>query len=430
VPPTLIFRGIIGHVSGGRVHRWEHKLRHQPFFEEIASHEETDAEWKSATAGLVVLRLLDAWIESGTQVVPDDEWALRSVRAAVDAIDSRNNLRSILNSVLDVLHENAAADMRLVGPRLMAYGQLLEYESQWSMASDVYETIISHTHPHEDADTATQAHLRRGFCLRHIGDMAASVAAYHAAEQIAEAVNDMEGVLRARIGEAKTALAHGNLPRAESILDEAIQRASAHNLTDVRSMALHDRATVAGERGDYELSIRLAYEALELTQATRERDRILGDIAVSFHRLGIRSAARDAWLILAATAQEQYQRWQSSLNLMEVSAEEGDSVMFESYRRSVPVSKLPPALATNYWLQGGVALERLGRLEDAREYLECAIAVAEEFEFHHVVFQAEASLRELGRREKAMQSRAASVLPLDLQDVADRITAERDRLRV
>lgn len=407
----------------------EHKLRHLPFFEEISRHEEHEPAWKAATAGLVVLRFVDAWIEDGAHVVQEDEWALRSVRATIDEVEARSNLGGILRGIVDLMAESTV-DVRLLAPRLMAYGQLLEYESQWAMAGDVYATIIAHTHPSDEADIATRAHSRRGFCLRHVGDVDASVAAYHSAEHIAEAAGDMEGVLRARVGEASTALMFGNLPRAESILDDTIGCAAQHNLSDVHSIALHERAVVAGERGDYELSIRLAYEALELTQSSRARDRILGDIAVSFHRLGVRSAARDAWLILATTAQEQYQRWQSSLNLMEISAEEGDEIMFEYYRRAVDEMRLPPKLAANYWLQGGIGLEHLGRFSEARSYLERALLVAEEFDLHQIAFQVESTLEALGTRTRQAPSREIAAFAPEVQRVAYQITTERERLSV
>ena len=61
--------------------------------------------------------------------------------------------------------------------------------------------------------------------------------------------------LRARIGEAKVAIARGNMPSAEQILDETIHRATGETFADVRSRALHDRATVAGLRGQYDQAI-------------------------------------------------------------------------------------------------------------------------------------------------------------------------------
>jgi tetratricopeptide (TPR) repeat protein len=412
------------------VFRSEQKLRHLPFFEEIARHEESEPEWKASTAGLLLLRFVDAWIEEGAHVVDDDGWALRSLHGAVDAIDERNNLRTILNAAIEILADTRVTDMRLLAPRLMAYGQFLEYEANWSLAADVYETLISHAHPTQESDVATQAHLRRGFCLRNTGDLGASVSAYQAAEQLAEAAKDMEGVLRARLGEAKTAIALGNFPKAESILDRMIGIAGEHNFTDLRARALHDRATVAGERGDYQLSIKLAYEALEIAQSPRDRDRILGDIAVLFYRLGVRSAARDAYLILAATAQEQYSRWLATLNLMEVAADDGDEVLFERYRRSVDVSRLPPNLAIQYWLDGGKGLERLGHLPEARVFLERAIAFAEEHSLNQYVFRAEEALRELGRHPVRITHAEPTLQDSEIENIARHISAERAKAGV
>ena len=53
--------------------------------------------------------------------------------------------------------------------------------------------------------------------------------------------------------------------------------------------------------------MRFAYDAMRESTSERERDRILGDLAGSFYMLGLKSAARDAFSIIAATAQEQYQ---------------------------------------------------------------------------------------------------------------------------
>jgi tetratricopeptide (TPR) repeat protein len=406
----------------------DQKLRHLPFFHEIAGHDENEAEWRAATAGLLIVRLVDAWMEEGAHVVRD-EWAIRSIQSAVDALEERNNLRGILSGILEVMVEARVPDVLLLAPRLMAYGQFLEYESDWGLASDVYETIIAHTHPNQESDVATHAHLRRGFCLRHLGDVSAAVAAYQQAEHIAEAANDMEGVLRARIGEAKTALAHGNYPRAEVILDEAISRAAALNLVDVQSRALHDRSTVAGERGDYELAIKMAYEALEISQSPRERDRILGDIAASFHHLGVRSAARDAYLILAATAQEQYGRWVAALNLMELAADEADEVMFEQYRRTITVSELPSNLLVHYWLNSAKGLESFGRADEARLVLERAIALAQEHALNQLLFEAERTLKGLGQPSRASVAEP-EMENLELEQIARRISAERRRVSV
>jgi tetratricopeptide (TPR) repeat protein len=408
----------------------EHRLRHLPFFEEVASRAEGTPEWRAAMAGVVVLRLVDAWIEDGPRVVAADDWGMRSVRNAIDEIDSNEQLRSILQGVVDLLESSTVVDLGTLAPRLMAYGQLLEYDAHWSLAADVYASIIAHTHPVQEADIATQAHLRRGFCLREMGDLPASLLAYKTAGDIARTSNDMVGILRARIGEAKGAVARGNIPRAQEILDETISRAAEHRLDAVRSMALHDRSSVAFYAAEYELAIKFAYEALSTAESPRDRDRILGDIAGAFYMLGVHSAARDAYLVLASTAQEQYQRWSATLNLMEIAAVDGDELLFEQYRRSVETNSLPPVLRANYWLQGASGYETLGKLGEARSFFENAISVAVEFSLHQFAFQAEAALRELGSRARRVA--AANAKPVDsaVESIAAELRARREEVGV
>ncbi len=75
-------------------------LRHLAFFEEVAAHEEHQAEWRAATAGLVALRLVDAWIEEGPEVAAPDSWNVRAVMKAVDAMDDGSTIPSILRSIV------------------------------------------------------------------------------------------------------------------------------------------------------------------------------------------------------------------------------------------------------------------------------------------------------------------------------------------
>src|SRR5215831_9502710 len=165
-------------------------LRHLAYFDELSRRDETDDAWKEISAGLVVLRLVDRWLEEGASVV-----------AAMAATSTPN--------------------FRTVAPRLMAYARALDFDARWTLAVDVYHTVIAFSEPLENADTVIAAHLRLGYCLRQIGEVDQSAAAYAMAGRIAEQTGDMVGVLRARIGDAKIAILRGNLPRAELILDEA-----------------------------------------------------------------------------------------------------------------------------------------------------------------------------------------------------------------
>lgn len=369
-------------------------LRHLPFFEELAAQEEGSPAWKAASAGLVVLRLVDERIETGLELIAADDASFAAAQREVLDIEQPANIQSALQSILDTLGRSSVVDVSSLMARLMTYGHLLEYDAHWALASDVYRTIIAHADPVAEADVAAQSHIRLGYCLRQLGNLAASVDTYRTAGEIAARANDMVGVLRARIGEAKAAIAHGNMPDARAILDDTVARAAEHKLTEVHSMALHDRAMVAYFSGDYELAVSLAYEAMERTQSARERDRLLGDIASALYELGVRSGARDAFMILAATGQEQYARWFATLNLMEIAAEDGQQLVFENYRRSINPHQLPPALRIQYLTTSAAGFDRFSRAEQATELLQRALALAEESEFHQLAFEIEATLKE------------------------------------
>jgi len=379
-------------------------LKHLAFFEELASLDESDNGWRSVSAGLVVLRLIDAWVEDGPDVVLADAWGIRAVRAAIEETAVGSPVRAILGGVVDALERSAASDMHAVAPRLIAYARALEFENRWNLAADVYRAVIAHAHPIEDSDFAIDAHVQLGVCLRQVGDLESAEAAYRTAGQIAGATGDFVGVVRARVGEGKVALARGNLPRAERLLDDAIVDATGPAMRGVRVMARHDRAHVAALRGDYEFTIKLAYQALEEAELPLERDRLLADIGAAFNDLGVYSAACDAFLVLTVTAQEPFVRWAATLNLLEIAQKSGAEPLFERYRRELAPVALPPRLATDYHLYVGQGLVKFGQPSAGIAAFERALEIAAEHGFNQAAFQIEGVLADARRSERKRQA--------------------------
>ena len=410
-------------VAEERVFDSDRKLRHLSFFEFVASRAEDDPQWRAGTAGLVVLRLVDAWIDEGRAALADDNWAIPNVRAAIDAMDRGTPIRSLLGRVVDAVEDPGAEFGRALTP-LMAYAQALEFEAHWSLAADVYETALAHADPTAEADSCISAHLGLARCYMHSGQLTAASEAFDSSSAVAAAAGDLVGTLRARIGHAKVSMARGNFPEAERILDETIQTAQGEALRDVRSRALHDRSNVAFNRNNYELAIQLAYQALEQSQSPRERDRILGDIAVSFLELGVYSAARDAYMVLSATAQEQYVRWAATLNLLEIAAQTGAQTLVEVYRRQLTSQSLPPQMSTWLQLNSGLAYQRFGQLERARGFLQQAVTLAEEYGYNKYLFDAEEALRRL--ETPPPPARSPTHIALETEEVAAAIQNMRE----
>jgi tetratricopeptide (TPR) repeat protein len=400
-------------------------MRHLPFFTELASLDGDDPSWRSVTAGLVVLRLVDSWIEEGAAAVSADSWGVRSVRAAIEDMPRGLPARTLLTVVVDALISTRGGDLHAVAPRLMAYARSLDLDAQWALAADVYETVIAHAHPVEDADVAVTALLRRAHCLRELGELTEAMAAYTVAGQVARVSGNLIGDLRARIGEAKILAARGNLPEADRILETTAARATDLELHEVRSAATHDRSLVAHLRGQYDAAVRFAYDAMRDSASPHERDRILNDLANAFHSLGDKSAARDAFLILASTCREQYLRWTATINLMELAAEDGMSLVFERYRQQLASAKLPPMLQTQFELHAGRGYQIFGEYDLAESWLSRTIATARAHSFNQLAFAAEDALSN-NSQPAAPKIVAPSEIADDVRLIASELRQMRD----
>ena len=371
-------------------------LPHYAFFEALAEcTDENSAEWRATSAGLVTLRLFDDWVRDGANAVTSDSWTLRAVRDAIAAIDPGNTARALLTSLVDSMQLARHARVAVVAPRLLAYARALQFEARWALAADVYQTVLVSADPVSDADVVIVANMQLGACQRVLGKWNDAREAYETAAEVATLTGDVMNVLKARIAEGNVAMARGNLPAAERILDTAIEGAEENGLHELRALAIQDRGVVARHRGDLETAARFAYEALSALQNQVARDRALADLAAIFFDMGILSAARDANLVLAATAQEQYTRWVATINLLEIAAVDQREPVFEQYRRELAEASLPVTLAAYYFYYVGEGYRRFERMEQARVALGRAIEVASRHSINEVLIKAEKALADL-----------------------------------
>jgi len=174
----------------------------------------------------------------------------------------------------------------------------------------------------------------------------------------------------------------------------------------------------------------LAYRALEKTATEIDRDRILHDIATAFYYLGVRSAARDAYLVLAATAQEQYIRWLATVQLLGISADDRISPIFERYRRELGDSDLPPALAVDFQHQTGRGYRLFGDRQTATVWLQRALATAQRFQLNQESFAIEAEIERLLRDEREEARVEERSAPDTIGDIAVALRELREKATV
>jgi tetratricopeptide (TPR) repeat protein len=366
-------------------------IRHQVYFDTLGSMQEDSASWRSVFAGLSVLRLVDVYAPVGPPTGPANWAQLHAVRTAIEEMSEGDAVRGVLTCVLEEITTRNNVD-DTVCAALMGYGRALDYEASWGLATDVFSTVAMLARPERNARLAVEANTAIGGTARRNGDWDTSARAYSQAAYIADTFGDRAGVLTVQVGIANTYLAKGNLPQAQTILDDVIVQARDQELPEIQGHALHSRAALATRIGEHSEALKLAYEALNLTVKPAHRDIVLEDIATIFTQLGMHAPARDAHLVLTATAQTKFVRWLATVNLMELASLDGMEDAFDGYARELARAPMGAWIRSHYLLFLGEGFSRFGRQEAAIEALEQAVTFAETNQIHQITFKAQDAL--------------------------------------
>lgn len=363
---------------------------HQAYFDVLASEQSGSPEWGAALAGLTVMRLVDA-ARLDSSVIDLDWTGLRAVSENIASLREGTPFRRPLTKVVDELR-NPSSNWLTIDNSLLMYGRVLDLHGHWSLAADVFETVAEIARAERAPELAMEATIALGGAARRTGDWDRSAHGYAEAAYLADTLDDKASGLTVRIGTANTQIARGNLPAAQSILDEVITEASNSGLEGVEALALHASASVSHLRGNYDETVRLAYKALEKTENPSVKDSLMADIAAAFAELGMLGAARDAHMVVSLTSRYQWVRWQASINLMELSAMERMQKPFEDYAASLRNAALDPRLRSYFLLYYGQGLVGFGHSKEGRRYLTEARDFASQNKINQVVFEAEKAL--------------------------------------
>ncbi len=405
-------------------------IRHLAFFEVLAELDEDTPRWAAVSAGLLVMRAFDRWVEDG-HVALQATVELAAVQRVVSQMQN-GPARALLDGILQEIRLGKRTPQAVL-PRLLAYARSLHFDGELTLASDVTSRVVElarHYSNDDVNDDLTLGALQQlGLTLRVQGELDLAESTYTELERRSNAAGDVARVLRSRIGLAKLMLARGNLPMAERMLDEVVADAHEHGLSMVAGVALHDRAAVAHARGDHASAVRLLFDALRVTEDSTSRDGVLGDLAANLMSLGAFAPARDALVVLALTAQEGFRRQLAEINLMELATLERNELSFEQRRQILATQSLPPEYGAHYHLYAARGLLSFGRNSAlVREELTRARRIATEHNFHQLQFkidEVETAL-ERGEREAAVGFEPTPDFSAQLDDVAETLSGLRE----
>jgi tetratricopeptide (TPR) repeat protein len=404
------------------VSRLDPTIHYLAFFRTLGDTAEGSATWRALSAGLLVLRLIDAWLDGD----PVDEAAAAAVLDAARAVDATDTARGTLVDLAETVSKvRETPSLGAVVPGLLNYIDALEIAGTYRLMSDVARCLERHARSADHTDLAITATLAIARGARLASDTDVATKAYTRASRLARAHGDHAGALGGEIGLAKLAGERGNLPEMERLLNAVLRKARAHRLEDTMAITLHELATAAHLRREHERAIRFCWEALQHVTQPRPRARILADMATAFGAMGVRAVARDTLLLGLASTTEEYSRWTSLINLMELASLDGQESAFEGYRRELEGAPLTPFIRATYLLHVGQAFARANRPDEAERALADAIGLAEQHQFNRILFAVEAARDAIARHEAAPAVVSGLSAPTSLADVVDAIAVMR-----
>jgi len=374
-------------------------LPHRAYIEALADAPEGSPAWHAIVAGYAALQLFECWIDGGLGTTPPSMLEMQRIWRYIVAVPETRIERRCLTQLVDSI---VVASTQDIGERradvaraVACYARLLQYDAQWGLAADVHGALIDFARCADDTLRLLDSMLMRGYSLRMAGRLDEASAVYAALRCAAEQANNERYRLESHLSDAKIALERGNYPAARDLLDRVIAEARDSECWVIVSKALTDRARVAAMQGNLDLSLEYSHEALELSTDPLLRERILANIALIFSQMGLREAARDAGLLVAATAQDRTTRLHATINLMEVAYLDARELVFEHYRRALASQKMMPNVEVSFLQTSAEGLRRFGRISEAQRTAERMLDVASRHEMHEHVIRAAALLDEL-----------------------------------
>ena len=397
-----------------------------------AEEAESTPEYRVVLAGLLTLRLVDAWIDAVLEGGdPPDLKQIASVTRAVDDCEI-SPVHNALDALVTAMVHSWGVASPEIGAQAFAYARLLQDESAWGIAADAYQSVVGCAEAAKDPGLVPLAYLYMGACLRTSSKFTDAEKAYARAGEVATELGDDYHALLSRVGAANVAANRGNLPRAEALFDGIIRETEAlaphaPALVEVLARAKHDRGVVVLGRGDPARATDDFFAAFEAYVEPQRRTRALVDLANALMVLGAHPAARDAFHLCLGTTTDREVRWIVQLNLLDLAQLDGEETVFERWRRELEAVGLPPRLRAHYLLTAGHGLHRFGRIDAARAALAGALVVAERHELGEIVMRADAALAAIDRNERLPVTEVTLPNASGVARIVDRLRVMRAR---
>ncbi len=374
-----------------------------PILQDIESREDNEVE-----SGRIALRFIVARLP---RLLVDDDLTMPLDRMRQQAERAREELRAKADGAPDpeselwerVLDAYGEGDLDALGSALIDLGTRVENATHLHGAAELYGLAYEMFAAIGRVEGAVEAARFAGRTQRRLARWDEAHHWYGIARNVAEAASLEDKVAVVLDGVANIHRDRGNHPAAREALREAM--IFAERSGDLRAIGSVEHGLLALEHvaGNLDEALAHGWRAVTLYPAHKDQVEALASLAGALIDAGELPAAEDAWMIVARTGEDDYFRLFALEALAYTAALRGDRGLFA--RRAAASDSQNweegPALAkAEVLLHRGLALRALGLVEDARTWLDRAVAWADQNGFGRTLFTAEAAVRELCSAEK------------------------------
>ncbi len=295
-------------------------------------------------------------------------------------------------TVLSAFHD---ADLSRLGRGLLELGREVESLGHLHGAAELLSAAHRFSTATGDLDEAVESARAAGRTARRLGRWAEAHGWYDAARGVTTELGLPARTALVLDGAAATHRERGNLPAARACLEEALTLAESSGERAALGRVHHGFLGLEQAAGDVEEAIRHGWSAVTLYDDDEDRTRGLAGLAGLLQDMGRLEAAEDAWMLVRHLSRERYYTLYAVDALSHISALRGDAAAFA--RRAAESDGQgwdsgPATVKADILLHRGLSYRALGRLEEARRWLEETLAFAEERGFSRTLFEAEAAL--------------------------------------
>ncbi|NNF13583.1 MAG: tetratricopeptide repeat protein [Gemmatimonadetes bacterium] len=334
----------------------------------------------------------------------------------------------------DLLHAYEAGDLPRLATVSLEAGHAAERDDHAHGALEMYRCSFEMAAALGEPETAIEAARSRGRVLRRRGQWAEADHWYGLALKIAERAELWDLIARTRAGLAVIHKDRGDLTAARSGFEGALDAAGSAKDADTTASIYQDLMNLEHVAGDLPVAARHGWRAVNTASTDATRTQCLVGFAWILKELGDIHAAEDAYAVARETADDYYYRLYAYDGYAHMAALRRDPAAFDA--RAAECDALgwrdgPATAKAEILYFRGVGHALLGRRDEARSWLEKAVAFAEDHAFEVVLDNARQALADLSGRDfevGALQRNAVPIRSAAPHDVRDGLRAMRDEV--